>query len=268
MVQAVDADEQLRAAQKATGKSEPSQEEIAAATKKLIDEAAKPIDNNSELRKRIVAIKRSYEQIIDKISQDAVQSAGYSQDARQKAESLVKNFEQFIAKNKDEITALQILYSRPYKQRLTYDEVKKLAQAIEKPEDGLRATTPEQLWRAYETLDKSKVRGSGGRVLTDLVSLVRFATPQENELHPFAENVNARFGKWLNQHKAAGDNFTTEQVQWLEAIRDHVAANVAIELDDFEYVPFNQFGGLGRAYQLFGDKLQPMLNELNEVLVA
>ena len=47
-----------------------------------------------------------------------------------------------------------------------------------------------------------------------------------------------------------------------------VAASLTIESDDFEYEPFVQRGGLGKAYQVFGDKLQPLLRELNEVLVA
>jgi hypothetical protein len=34
-----------------------------------------------------------------------------------------------------------------------------------------------------------------------------------------------------------------------------------------ESLPFSQKGGLGRAYQLFGERLQPLLDELNEVLV-
>ena len=38
---------------------------------------------------------------------------------------------------------------------------------------------PERLWRAYETLDRDQVRGaSAQRLLTDLVSLVRFAMDQ------------------------------------------------------------------------------------------
>jgi type I restriction enzyme, R subunit len=55
---------------------------------------------------------------------------------------------------------------------------------------------------------------------------------------------------------------------WLEAIREHVGTNVEIDKEDFENVPFVQWGGLGKAYKLFGEKLQPMLAELNEVLVA
>ena len=33
--------------------------------------------------------------------------------------------------------------------------------------------------------------------------------------------------------------------------------------NDLEEVPFNTIGGLGRAYELFGDRLAPILDELN-----
>ena len=33
-------------------------------------------------------------------------------------------------------------------------------------------------------------------------------------------------------------------------------------------VPFNQFGGLGKAYELFGDTLTALLEELNARLAA
>ena len=51
-------------------------------------------------------------------------------------------------------------------------------------------------------------------------------------------------------------------------IRDHIAANLGIEAEDFEYAPFSQQGGLGRVYQLFGEKLNAMIEELNETLAA
>ena len=40
------------------------------------------------------------------------------------------------------------------------------------------------------------------------------------------------------------------------------------ERDDFEYAPFAQEGGLGKLYQLFGDRLNVMIDELNEMLAA
>jgi type I restriction enzyme, R subunit len=66
----------------------------------------------------------------------------------------------------------------------------------------------------------------------------------------------------------SGTAFTSEQVAWLHLIRDHIATSLSIEPDDFEYAPFSQHGGLGRAHQLFGDGLNGLLNELNEKLAA
>lgn len=50
--------------------------------------------------------------------------------------------------------------------------------------------------------------------------------------------------------------------------RDHIATNLSIEPDDFELSPFAQHGGLGKVHQLFGDKLNTVINELNETLAA
>ncbi len=64
------------------------------------------------------------------------------------------------------------------------------------------------------------------------------------------------------------EQFTDEQRRWLEMIRDHIAANLAIEPDDFEYAPFAQEGGLGKVYQVFGEQLPFILDQLNEALAA
>jgi type I restriction enzyme R subunit len=228
-------------------------------------EAAKPLATNPALRNKLIELKKSYEQTIDTVTKDEVLEAGFSAAAKDKARTIVESFEIFIREHKDEITALQILYSRPYTQRLTLKGIKDLAAAIEKPPRGW---TPQVLWRAYETLEKSRVRGAGGKVLADIVSLVRFALHQENELRPFREQVNERFAEWMAQQERSGRRFTAEQRQWLEAIRDHIAASLAIEIDDFDYVPFVQHGGLGKAHQVFGKGLSELLSELNGVLAA
>ena len=178
---------------------------------------------------------------------------------------IVQSFERFIEEHKDEISALQVLYSKPYRQRLKFEDVKELAERIQAPP---YLWTESQLWQAYAALDKDKVKGaSGKRILTDLVSLVRFAMHQEPELIPFPETVQGRFATWLTQQEAAGP-FTEEQRRWLEMIRDHIAANLAIEPDDFEYAPFAREGGLGRAHQLFSSELGTMIRQISEALVA
>ncbi|MBZ0093556.1 MAG: hypothetical protein K8F27_15220 [Sulfuricellaceae bacterium] len=245
-------------------------------------QASKPLCN-PELRQLILDIKAKNELTIDHVSQDQVIEAGFSQAALDRARGLVQSFEQFIADHKDEITALQILYSKPYKQRLTFEAVKELADAIEKPP---YLWNESQLRQAYAALEASKVKGASGRhILTDLVSLVRFAIHQDNELVPFPERVNANFKAWLatqqklpspaypEGHKSGrgvgGEGrFTPEQLKWLEMIRDHIAANLGIAPDDFEYAPFAQEGGLGKVYQLFGDELNALIEQLNESLAA
>ncbi len=269
IVQALDPDEHVKAAQKSSGKEEPTPEEIAKLSQALLAQAAHPIAKNPKLRQRLVDLKKSFEQVIDTVSEDKLLVAGVSKDGRERAANLVKSFEKFIEENKDEIAGLQILYSRPYKQRLTHEQLKELVRAIERPQQpGLAPMMPERVWQAYEVLDKSKVRGSATKLMTDLVSLVRYAVHQENELRPFKDVVFARFEKWLSDQEKQGRKFTDEQRQWLTAIRDHIAASVSIEQDDFELSPFSQWGGLGKAYKVFGSELQPILEQLNEVLAA
>ncbi len=47
-----------------------------------------------------------------------------------------------------------------------------------------------------------------------------------------------------------------------------IAGNLSIETNDFEYAPFSQKGGIGKVYQVFGDELNTVIDELNEKLVA
>jgi type I restriction enzyme R subunit len=266
IVNALDPDQQLEAASStATPGCAPSAEEVEKAAATLLVEAAKPIASNPTLRKTLLELKKSYEQTIDTVSKDKVLESGFNAQATENAKTIVQSFEQFIREHKDEITALQILYTRPYKQRLKYKDIEDFRNILKRPPNLL---DPESVWRAYETLDQSRVRTSGGKVLADIVSLVRFALRQEAELKPYREKVNQRFAEWMAKQQSNGRNFSPEQRRWLEAIRDHIANSLTIDADDFDYVPFIQRGGLGKATQVFGKDLQPLLRELNEVLAA
>jgi len=106
-------------------------------------------------------------------------------------------------------------------------------------------------------------------VLTDLVSLVRFALGFDDELVAYPELVDERFAAWLLQQRNAGRTFRPEQVAYLRLIKDHIAASLAIQRRDLTEPPFSSHGGLGRARQLFGaDNVEPLLAELTETLAA
>jgi type I restriction enzyme R subunit len=265
MVEALDPDRQLAAAREASGKDDPDIDELAAATRQLLDTAVAPLATNPELRERLVELRRQQEQLIDATSADELIEAGYSKDATDRARETVASFERFIEQNKDEIAALQVLYSRPHRARLTFTQIKELANEIAKPP---RQWTPDRLWQAYEALDRSRVRGSGRRVLTDLVTLVRFALHEDAELVPFPERVAERYHAWLLQQQNHGREFAPEQLAWLERIRDTIASSLGVSREDLAGPGFAERGGLGKAVKLFGDELDPLLNELTEVLAT
>ncbi len=266
MTRVLDPDRHLEAARAATGKDEPSHKDVAQAAEMLKNEAVSVIANNPDFRAQLVAIKRVYEQLIDEFSKDRVIDSDFSEDATERAKRTIESFAAFIEEHKDELTALQILYNQPYGARgLTFGQIKELALAIKRPP---RRWTPDLLWNAYEALDKSKVRGAPQHVLTDLISLVRYAIHQQGELVPFPDQVVERFETWLQEQRTAGRGFTKEQLAWLEKIRDHVAASLGISMEDFDYVPFVQLGGVGKAAELFGDELPALLDELTQELVA
>jgi type I restriction enzyme R subunit len=55
---------------------------------------------------------------------------------------------------------------------------------------------------------------------------------------------------------------------WLHLIRDHIAGSFHFERDDLEMTPFDAQGGLMGMYQLFGDRMDWVMDELNRELVA
>lgn len=247
---------------------EPTAVELAQAQQALADDAVRILATRPQLRNWLIEFQRSSEQTIDTISKDAVIEAGFSAAALDAARGLVRSWEQFVAEHRDEITAIQLLYTDA--RRLRYEQLKELADAIERPP---RRWTTDVLWSAYERLGKtagSSQPTAAGRkhILADLVALVRVALHEQDELVPRTDTVNVRFDAWLGRQATHGRAFTAEQRAWLDLIREHVATSLAIESADFDLSPFAQQGGLGRAAQLFGPELPKLLDELNEVLAA
>jgi type I restriction enzyme R subunit len=257
-------------AEKATGKpgaspAEVLPEQFEAARKNLADAACAPFDLPA-LRDALAKAKQDAEQTIDTVTIDKIMSSGFDSAAKEKASALLESFRDYIEQHRAEIAALQILYSRPYKQRLTEPMLKELEKKLR---ENHAALTEDNLWNAFAATRPEKVKGrsQAGR-FADLVALVRFALEQQPVLAPFADSVSERFHEWLMDKAKAGAVFTPEQLAWLGLIRDHIATSLSIDPEDFEYTPFGERGGLGKAHQLFGEQLPKLLDELNEVLAA
>ena len=82
-------------------------------------------------------------------------------------------------------------------------------------------------------------------------------------LEPFPQEVEERFESWVKTKE-----FTEEQIKWLKMIKDHIANSATFEMDDFKNAPFFDHGGAYKAFEVFGEQLQPVIAEVNMVLVG
>ncbi len=263
LLDACNPDAQIEAAKQQFAVAEPSEEQIKQAAERLTQAAATPF-LRAAFRRRILEIRQQNEQTIDRHTIDDVLYAGFDAAAVEKARSKVQDFRAWIATHKDELTALQVLYAGTRPLKLSLKDLRQLKDALARPP---LSATPAQLWRAFEAVEADKVKGSGGQQLADLVNLVRHALIPNFTLVPYRDELRARYETWLFE-RVAEHAFTPEQCEWLERMAEHIATSLAIEPADFDTGWFGQHGSLGKAHSLFGDKLRPLMAELNEKLVA
>ncbi len=239
-----------------------NEEKVKKLTEDLQNAAASTF--NGELNDYIENVRKAHEQIIDILNPDKLVAAGWEKDNKDKAEELVKTFADWITKHKDEITALQIFYSQPYRRReLTYSMIRELVDAIVADKPML---APLRVWQAYELLES--VSGQPKNELVALVSLIRKVAGIDASLTSYDKTVDKNFQNWVFKKQAGTLKFTEEQMQWLRMLKDHVAASVSLSVDDLDYTPFDAQGGKGKMWQLFGSETENIINELNEALAA
>lgn len=219
-----------------------------------------------ELNEFIDKLRKNHEQLIDVTNPDEVIFVGWDKSQELDAKEKIKSFKEYIEENKDAITALQIFYGQPYRRReLTYEMINELLDIIKQNHPEL---SPSNIWRAYEVLGKTKYE-KPEKELVILVSLIRRVLGIDKKLIPYGKIVDRNFQTWvMNMHKGNAPKFNEEQMSWLRMIRDYIKTSFHIEKDDFEFATFKEEGGLGKMWQLFGQKTDDILNELNEILAA
>ena len=234
------------------------------AMSELIEKLILPIASNPQLRQRILEIRASHDLIFDEGNKDELLDARGVIDTS-KAKSLVESWMKYIEDNKDEITAIQLLYSKPKNVSITFKEIKELAERIRRPHP---TWTVDVIWNAYKALEPTKVRKSAVHTTTDLVSLVRFTLRQMEELVPYAELVEERYATWLLQQENLGVKFTDSQRWWLDRIKDAIAQSAHFEIEDLEMSPFTDRGGSSGVHLEFGDSLVNLIESMNMELAS
>lgn len=217
-----------------------------------------------ELNGYLENVRKAHEQKIDLLNPDELLHAGWDKDNKEKAAETAAAFAAWIDAHKDEITALQIFYGQPYRRReLTFVLIKDLVEKITQDKPAL---APMSVWRAFEQLENTS--GQPKNEMVALVALIRKVAGIDAALTPYDKTVDRNFQQWLFKKQAGPLKFTKEQMEWLQMLKEQIATSIHIEPDDLDYTPFDAKGGRGKMWQLFGDDMETIINELNEALAA
>lgn len=260
LIKAVDADA-IAAAVEAAPKDPDGSVSVSRAIHQFVQHLAAPLAGNLELRQKLVNFHKSHYLYRDEVTPDILLSAGGVVDT-EKAQEIVTSWAQYLQDNKDEIIAIQMLYTRPKGVKISFNELNDLFQTIRTPHPEW---TPEVIWKAYAALQKTDK--SMQNSTADLVSLIRYSLGVVDELEPFAEVVEHRYKNWLEIQKQQGVNFTDQQLWWLDNIKNAICTGVSFEIDQLDMTPFNERGGSMGMAQTFPNARE-LLTEINQELSA
>jgi type I restriction enzyme R subunit len=260
---ATDKEFQCATARQETGVQEPDEDAVRAARELLVGHAVAQL-RRAEVRAKLDELQAEVtQQYIHIGGHDALLSADFVADPFE-AQDVIATWRRYVEEHHDEHVALRAFYAQPYRRRPSFDDVAELAAAIARPPHNL---TPERVWSAYEQLDADRVKGHGGKLTADLVRLIRYTLEEDRELIPHEDVVRLRFDVWMAEQESGGRRFSDEQRRWLEMIRDRIVTSMTFDpAEDYDFPPFSEHGGIVHAYELFGDDLDTVVAELNEVL--
>jgi type I restriction enzyme R subunit len=168
-----------------------------------------------------------------------------------KPEDYLAMFERFVRDNPEHIEAIRILIERPAGWS---------TEALKELKAKLMTSTPrftiENLQKAHQLrYDKA---------LVDIISMIKHAASEQNPLLTAAERAARAIEQISN-----GTTFSVEQKQWLDRIEQHLAQNLSIDEEDFEFIPsLEGAGGWGKANKVFDGKLKELIQQLNSALAA
>jgi len=244
--------------------AEPAPEQIEAVREERARYATAAI--TGPLTTYLEEVRQRQEQLVDEINLDEVEISDWETDAEAHRESLRQEFRDWLERHRADIDALTIYYEQPHRRReITARAIRDLLEALKREKPKL---APARVWEAYARLDEVQVRRPESE-LAQAIALVRRVAGWDDHLTPYPEIVRANFKRWVfGRHSGNQPKFNEEQMAWLEKIRDHIAASFHITVEDLDYAPFDAEGGRGRMWQLFGEDMESVLDQMNDELAA
>lgn len=217
------------------------------------------------VRDFIENLRRDLEQTIDTHNIDTVLKSAWQVTTDEKARATITAFTAFIEEHIEVLTALSFYYNQPHRRKeVTFNMISEVLDLLKKKKPAL---APVAVWNAYGQLDEVRISCPQDELVA-LVSLIRKVSGIDRTLTAFDATVDKNFKEWIFRKNAGPVQFTPAQMDWLRLLKDHIATSFHVTIDDLDYTPFDSNGGRGKMWQLFGNTMEQLIEEMNEELVA
>ena len=232
---------------------------------KLEGEATKPF--NGTLNQFLANARKAHDQYIAE-NIDVVTKSTWAKDDEKSCEAYVKDFANYLFGHRLDVEALKIYFEQPYRRKeVTFDMISGFLKLMALEQSRFSV---EMVWGSYHLLGKTEKPLFDGSREAAMLALIRYVTGVDKALVPFSATVDKNYKdwafKWNKAHPAT--KLTDDDAKFMRHVRDHYKTSLHISKEDFELIPFNQYGGYYRMKKIFGAETKAVIDELNEALAA
>ena len=179
--------------------------------------------------------------------QDELLSHERSYGDATKPEDYLKEFRDFIDHNINEIAALNIVATRP--KELTRAALKELRLALDR--NGFSETMLQTAWKQMTNED----------IAADIISFIR-----QRSIGDALISKDERIHTAIENTKKAHPNLSKIQIGWLEKIEAYLKKETVLNRESFDAEAFKNKGGYNAVNKAFGNKLDDIIDEINNYM--
>lgn len=163
-----------------------------------------------------------------------------------KPEDYIEDFRSFIHENRNKLSALEIICSKPAE--LDRKSLKELKLALD--QEGYNARTLSTAWKTTKNED----------IAADIISFIR-TMALDTDLVSHEQRIINAVGKIRSLKK-----WNKIQLKWIERFEAQLLKETVLTKQDLDEDPFKRDGGYKRLDKIFENNLDEILKELNESL--
>ncbi len=183
------------------------------------------------------------------LHQDSMYSHARGYGSAEKPEDYLEEFREFIREHMNEIEALTIVCTRP--KELTRAALRSL-----KLELDSHLFTEKMLNTAWKQMTNEDITA-------DIISFIR-----QQALGDALISHDARIRQAMEKVKSGHPELNAVQLKWLDRIESQLLHENILDRETFEQDAFKNAGGFKKVNAAFGNKLDRMIDEINDALYS